>query len=72
MFEQLKLTLITWGVIFMMILMFITFSLWSVFSIWWLISNNMIDRNTFILITTSSSFLLSLLVVLTSIFSKEK
>jgi len=72
MFEQIKLTLLTWGVIFMMILMFITFSLWSLFSIWWLITNNMIDRNLFVILSFSSSFILSLLLVLLSIVSKEK
>ena len=34
--------------------------------------NNMIDRNMFILLTTSSSFILSLLLVLASALSKEK
>jgi len=72
MLEQIKLTLLTWGIIFMMILMFITFSLWCFVSIWWLITNNMIDRNMFILLTTSSSFILSLLLVLASALSKEK
>tara|TARA_R110002020_G_scaffold439094_1_gene649564 strand:- start:69 stop:287 length:219 start_codon:yes stop_codon:yes gene_type:complete len=72
MLEQIKLTLLTWGIIFMMILMFITFSLWCFVSIWWLITNNMIDRNMFILLTTSSSFILSLLLVLAGALSKEK
>jgi len=72
MLEQIKLTLLTWGVIFMMILMFMTFSLWSLFSIWWLITNNMIDRNLFVILSFSSSFILSLILVLLSIVSKEK
>jgi hypothetical protein len=72
MFEQIKLTLLTWSIIFMMILMFITFTLWCGISIWWLITNNMIDRNMFIILSTSSSFILSLLILLLSIFSKEK
>jgi len=72
MLEQIKLTLLTWGIIFMMILMFITFSLWSLFSIWWLITNNMIDRNLFVILSFSSSFILSLILVLLSIVSKEK
>jgi len=72
MLEQIKLTLLTWGVIFGMILMFVMIILWSGFSIWWLITNNMIDRNMFILLSTSFSFILSLLLVVMSILSKEK
>jgi len=70
--EQIKLTLLTWGIIFGIILMFITIILWSCFSIWWLLTNHMVDRNMFIILTTSSSFILSLILVLSSAFSKEK
>ena len=72
MFEKIKLTFLTWALIFMMILMFVSLGLWSIFSIWWLITNNMIDRNLFIILTTSFSFIFSALLLLATIFTKEK
>jgi|8_EtaG_2_1085327.scaffolds.fasta_scaffold19708_5 hypothetical protein len=72
MLEKIKLTFLTWGLIFIMILMFVYLGLWTIFSIWWILTNNMIDRNMFIILTTSISFILSLLLVLASLFTKEK
>tara|TARA_R100000908_G_scaffold63800_1_gene45742 strand:- start:81 stop:299 length:219 start_codon:yes stop_codon:yes gene_type:complete len=70
--ETFKLTLLTWGTIFLMIFFLITFILWIGTSIWWLLTNNMIDRNIFLLISTTTSLTFSLLIVIGSIFSSEK
>jgi hypothetical protein len=70
--ETFKLTLLTWGTIFLMIFFLITFVLWLGTSIWWLLTNNMIDRNTFLLISTTTSLTFSLLIVIVSLFSPEK
>jgi uncharacterized protein with PQ loop repeat len=72
MLEKIKLTFLTWGLIFMMILLFVSLGLWCIFSIWWILTNNMVDRNMFMILTTSISFILSFLLVLASIFTKEK
>jgi len=70
--ETIKVALLTGVTLFLMIFTFITFALWVGTSIWWLLTNNMIDRNTFLLICTTTSTTLSILVVLTTIFSPEK
>jgi hypothetical protein len=70
--ETIKVALLTGVTLFLMIFTFITFALWMGTSIWWLLTNNMIDRNTFLLICTTTSITLSILVVLTTIFSPEK
>lgn len=72
MFNIIKLGLLTWGILFLMILFFVTFILWGGCSVWWLLTNVMIDRTTFILLTTSISFGLSLLMIIGTGFSEEK
>ena len=70
--EVFKVGLLTWIIIFLMIFFLTTFILWVGTSIWWLLTNIMIDRNMFMLITTTISLTLSLLVFIGSILSKEK
>jgi len=70
--ETIKLTLLTGATLFLMIFIFITFTLWIGTSIWWVLTNNMMDRNTFLLVCTTISLTFSLLLVLSSIFSSEK
>tara|TARA_Y100000592_G_C5363404_1_gene264778 strand:- start:80 stop:298 length:219 start_codon:yes stop_codon:yes gene_type:complete len=70
--EVFKVGLLTWFIIFLMIFFLTTFILWVGTSIWWLLTNIMIDRNMFMLITTTISLTLSLLVFIGSILSKEK
>jgi len=72
MFDVVKLGLLTWGTLFFMILFFITLTLWVGCSVWWLLTNCMMDRTTFILLSTSLSFGISLLIIITSMFSEEK
>ena len=72
MFNIIKLGLLTWGTLFLMILFFITFVFWGGCSLWWLLTNVMIDRTTFIILTTSISFGLSFLMIIGTSFSKEK
>ena len=70
--EVFKVGLLTWLIIFLMIFFLTTFILWVGTSIWWLLTNIMIDRNMFMLITTTISLTLSVLVFIGSVFSKEK
>ena len=59
-----KLGATTWGTIFLIIFVFISISMWGLSSLWWLLTNNMLDRNTFLLI----SFLTSLALTILGIF----
>tara|TARA_R100001509_G_scaffold163020_1_gene136307 strand:- start:719 stop:937 length:219 start_codon:yes stop_codon:yes gene_type:complete len=70
--EVFKVGLLTWFIIFLMIFFLTTFILWVGTSIWWLLTNIMIDRNMFMLITTTISLTLSILAFIGSAFAKEK
>jgi len=70
--EVFKVGLLTWFIIFLMIFFLTTFILWVCTSIWWLLTNIMIDRNMFMLITTTISLTLSILAFIGSAFAKEK
>tara|TARA_R110002110_G_scaffold161_1_gene655 strand:+ start:2715 stop:2933 length:219 start_codon:yes stop_codon:yes gene_type:complete len=72
MFDIIKLGLVVWGTLFLMIFFFVTFVLWGGCSLWWIVTNVMIDRTTFIVLTTSLSFGLSLLMIIGTAFSEEK
>jgi len=60
MFDILKLGLLTWVTLFVIFFIFISFVLFVIFSLWWLITNNMVDRSTFLLISGGVSLILSL------------
>mgnify|MGYP003135252071 FL=1 len=70
--ETIKIALLTGFTLFLMIFVFTTFTLWIGTSIWWVLTNNMIDRDIFLLVCTTTSLTLSLLVILNGIFSPEK
>tara|TARA_B100002019_G_scaffold199777_1_gene173119 strand:- start:320 stop:538 length:219 start_codon:yes stop_codon:yes gene_type:complete len=70
--EVFKVGLLTWFIIFLMIFFLTTFILWVGTSIWWLLTNIMIDRNMFMLITTTISLTLSIIAFIGSAFAKEK
>lgn len=72
MLDIIKMTLLTWFTIFFMIFLFVGSSLWVLTSIWWIITNTMIDRDTFLLMSTSLSFAISILVIIVSLNSSEK
>jgi len=61
-----KIGALTWGTIFLMIFAFIALSMWGLASFWWLLTNNMMDRNTFLLISFLTSLIFSLLAMLSS------
>lgn len=72
MLDIIKMTLLTWFTIFFMIFLFVGSSLWVLTSIWWIITNTMIDRDIFLLMSTSLSFVTSILVIIVSLNSSEK
>ena len=72
MLDIIKMTLLTWFTIFFMIFLFVGSSLWVLTSIWWIITNTMIDRDIFLLMSTSLSFAISILVIIVSLNSSEK
>ena len=72
MFDVVKLGLLTWGTLFLMILFFVSLILWLGCSVWWLLTNCMLDRTTFILLSISISASVSLLTIITSLLSEEK
>jgi hypothetical protein len=72
MFKTIKVTLLTWGIVFFFIFIVTIFVLWVGGSTWWLITNNMIDRNTFLLISGTTTIGISILFILSTIISPEK
>jgi len=60
MLDKIKLDFFVWGAIFLLIFLFVTIVLWIVCSLWWSITNNMIDRNIFLLVSLGLSKLISL------------
>ena len=68
-----KVKLLTWGALFLLFFTFITFTLWIGTTIWWLLTNNMIDRNIFLLISTTTSLTLVFVIVISEIiYPKNK
>jgi len=72
MIDIIKIGLLAWATLFLMILFFITFALWGGCSLWWLLTNVMLDRTTFLLLSVSISFGISLLLIIGTTFSEEK
>ena len=60
MWDKIKLGMLVWGSIFLLICFFVTLGVWVLCSLWWLITNQMIDRNLFLLISLVISKLVSL------------
>ena len=51
MLDKIKFWLLMWGGIFLLIFFFVTLSLWILGSVWWLVTNNMVDRNLLLLVS---------------------
>tara|TARA_R110000824_G_scaffold106795_2_gene252496 strand:+ start:559 stop:777 length:219 start_codon:yes stop_codon:yes gene_type:complete len=60
MLDKIKLGLLLWGTIALLILFFVTMGFWVACSMWWLLTNNMVDRNTFFLMSIGTTFIISL------------
>jgi hypothetical protein len=72
MFDTIKLGLLTWGALSLIIFAFVILLLWVTCSVWWIITNTMLDRTTFIILSTSISLGISTIMLVTSLLSKEK
>tara|TARA_R110000823_G_scaffold217298_2_gene346695 strand:+ start:1209 stop:1427 length:219 start_codon:yes stop_codon:yes gene_type:complete len=72
MFKTIKVTLLTWCIVFLFIFIFTIFVFWVGVSMWWIITNNMIDRNTFLLISGTITIGISILFILSTVISPEK
>ena len=72
MLDKIKLGLILWGTIFLLICFFVTIGMWVICSVWWLLTNNMIDRNTFLLISLGVTAILSLGTLLLGLLPEKK
>ena len=63
MLDKIKFGALVWGTIFLLICFFVTIGLWVICSLWWIVTNNMIDRNLFLLISLGVSKLISLCIL---------
>ena len=72
MWDKIKLSMVVWGSIFLLICFFVTLGVWMLCSLWWLITNQMIDRNIFLLICLGVSKLVSVLFFSISMVFPEK
>ena len=64
MLDKIKVTVGVWATIFLLIGLVVTLAVWTVCSLWWLITNNMIDRTIFILISLGITKLISLYIII--------
>lgn len=72
MLDKIKLGVLLWGTIFLLICFFVTIGIWTICSVWWLLTNNMIDRNIFLIISIGTSLLFSLLALLLGTMPEKK
>ena len=72
MLEKIKFAVMVWGTIYLLIFLFVMMGLWVVCSLWWLITNNMLDRNTFMIISLGLTKLIALLIVLLGVLPEKK
>ena len=73
MVEKIKLGLLVWGTIFLLICFFVIIGVWVICSLWWLITNHMVDRNLFLLMSLGLSIFFSIgAVLLGSLPEKNK
>ena len=72
MLEKIKLWLLLWGTIFLLICFFVTIGVWTICSVWWLLTNNMIDRNIFLIISIGTSLLFSIAGMLLGTIPEKK
>jgi len=72
MLDKIKFWLLMWGGIFLLIFFFVTLSLWVVGSIWWLVTNNMVDRNIFLLTSLVITKTISVIFMVLGLLSEKK
>jgi len=72
MLDKIKLGILVWGSIFLLICFFVTIGFGILCSLWWLVTNNMIDRNLFLLISLGISKLVSLCLITLSLLPEKK
>ena len=72
MFEEIKNMLLVWSIIFLMIFAVLFFLTWIGASIWWLLTNVMLDRYDFLFFTLTLSLGVSCLTILLSLTSDKK
>ena len=72
MLDKIKLGLLLWGTIALLILFCVTIGIWVACSVWWLITNNMVDRNIFLLICVGTTFLISIGTLCLGMFPEKK
>ena len=72
MLDKIKFWLLMWGGIFLLIFFFVILSLWVVGSIWWLVTNNMIDRNLFLLTSLAITKTITVIFMVLGILSEKK
>ena len=72
MLDKIKLWLFVWGTIALLILFFVTIVIWILCSVWWLISNNMVDRNIFLLLCLGTTFFISIGTICIGLLPEKK
>ena len=72
MLDKIKLDILVWGSMFLLICFFVTIGFGILCSLWWLVTNNMIDRNLFLLISLGISKLVSLCIITLSLLPEKK
>ena len=58
MLDKIKFGVLVWGSIFLLVCFFVTIGFGVLCFLWWLITNNMVDRNLFLLISFGVSKLI--------------
>jgi len=71
MLDKIKLGLLVWGAIFLLICFFVVVGLWTIFSLWWLVTNNMVDRNLFLFMSLCLSIFFSICLVILGLFPEK-
>ena len=71
MLDKIKVRVGGWATIFLLIGLVVSLALWTVCSLWWLITNNMIDRTIFILISLGVTKLITLYILISYNFTEK-
>ncbi len=72
MFDSIKNLLLIWFIIFLMIFALLFMITWVGASLWWLLTNVMLDRHDFLFFTLTLSLGVSCVTILISYFSDKK
>jgi len=71
MLDKIKLWLLVYGTMYLLICFFVVIGLWTICSLWWVITNNMIDRNLFLLLSLGISKFLALSAILLGLLPEK-